>query len=382
MTIAHLSTFPPLKCGIAFYTADLIQALPRLDHQKYALHYGQGIAPDASCHADVADHRSLRALAQAVDASNCDLISLQHEFGIWGGRHGEHLLDFLDVTNKPVVTTLHTTFKRGARPALHYVLLRRLIDQSITTIVLSRHSRETLCTALDISENRIEVIPHGVPEMALRPLTPPEGRGPWRFCTIGFFRPNKGMEETLHALALLKQQAIPFHFIIAGSAQPQFAGQQGYFRELQQLITDLGLSDCVHIRRAFLSREAQIALIRDSHAGIFSYQDPDQSSSGAVPLVLASGRPVVCTPFEYAHAKRQELGDGVVLAPGFDAAALGQAVLEFTRLRSRYQQVTAALHAETRQWSWPSVGRTYEGLFQDATSGINGLAPPAPLLPH
>ena len=363
MRIAHLSTFPRMKCGIAFYTTDLINSIPRAEHAKYVLHYGKNLTPDGAAQANVTSYSAVRTLAHTVSSAPIDVISLQHEFGIWGGEHGEHLVDFLDHTTKPIVATLHTTFKRDARPAIQKVLLRRLVDQSATTFVLSPQSRDTLCSALDLPTDAVVVVPHGVPDISFTAIAAPNESRPWRFCAVGFFRPNKGIEETLHALAILKNAGVAFRFVMAGSPQPQFVGQAAYVETLKALATQLGLGNIVRLRQAFLSREQQLALICASHAGVFAYQDPDQSSSGTIPLVLASGRPVVCTPFEYAKAKRQELGEAVTVAETFNAPAVADALLRFIVARTHYDRITTDVYLATRPWLWTTVGEAYAAVF-------------------
>jgi glycosyltransferase involved in cell wall biosynthesis len=202
-----------------------------------------------------------------------------------------------------------------------------------------------------------------VPDISFAAIAAPNESRPWHFCAVGFFRPDKGIEETLHALAILKNAGVAFRFVMAGSPQPQFAGQVAYVERLEALAMQLGLGNTVRLRRAFLSREQQLALIRASHAGVFAYQDPDQSSSGTVPLVLASGRPVVCTPFEYAKAKRQELGEAVTVADAFDARAVAEALFGFIVARTRYDRITSDIHRATRPWLWSTVGKTYAAAF-------------------
>ena len=363
MRIAHVSTFPAMKCGIAFYASDLVKALPQAQHETYALHYGKNVTRGATNHANVNNYLSVRTLAQAVSRSAVDIINLQHEFGIWGGLHGEHLLDFLNHVGKPIVSTLHTTFEPAARPAIQTALLRRLVERSSTTFVLSPASRDTLCMALQLPRDAIAVVPHGVPNIHYVPPVPPTGRHPWRFCAIGFFRPNKGIEETLQAFAMLRNEGIPFHFTMVGSPQLQFAGQDTYLSSLQHLVTTLDLTKEVRLRRAFLTRDQQLAVIQSAHAGVFAYQDPDQSSSGTIPLVLASGRPTICTPFEYAKAKARELGNAVWLAQSFDSRAIVQVLKRFISARTAQVQLSKELYRSTRSWLWSEVGRTYQRAF-------------------
>ena len=322
MRIAHVSTLPDMRCGIAIYASDLIEALPGHDHRRFALHYGQNLSPDTAGDCNVRDFRAVAALAQTINASDAQVVCLQHEFGIWGGLNGPHLFDFLDALDRPVVSTIHTTIARGAWPAMRLHGLRTLIERSAAAFVLSESSRRTLCEALGIPTSRVGVVPHGVPSVGLAPPAPLKddaGEQRWRFCSLGFFRPDKGLDVILEALAALRGDGVRFRYVIAGEAQEQFDGQGGYRDRLAARIGELGLDRRVKLVPRFLSREEQLSLVARSHAGLFAYQNPGHASSGPMPVVLAAGRPVVCTPFEFARDKAAE-GPGVILAEGFGAA--------------------------------------------------------------
>lgn len=371
MKVAHVSTFPDMRCGIAFYVSDLMAALPTFEHRKYALHYGKNLTNDAVDHADVSHPSTLRDLARAISLSDCDVVSLQHEFGIWGGVNGEYIFDFLDEITKPLVSTFHTTFRSNNRPAVQGSILRRLIERSAVSFVLTQNSRDTLCTALDLPRDVVSVIPHGVPDIPFVPLsfTRPhtsENAYTWKLLSIGFFRPDKGLEETLNALSVLKSLGRDFQYVIAGSPQPQFIEQEKYSRELHELIAKLKLADAVRIDARFLTRAEQIQLIQDSHAGIFAYQDPDQASSGTIPLVMATGRPVICTPFEFALAKKLEIGEGVTVAKDFSSTAIVEALTHLFCSTPDYVPSGIRLHARTRHWIWQAVGPTYATAFDRA----------------
>ena len=359
-----------MKCGIAFYVSDLIEALPAVEHSRYALHYGTNITADVAGHANVSRPSEMRGLARRISQSSCDVVSLQHEFGIWGGPDGEHIFPFLEQLTKPVVTTLHTTFGSRERSTVRSSILARLVKQSAVTVVLTSHSRNSLCENLGAERDSITVIPHGVPAIPFS-LPPPnwasltEGGRTCRFCSVGFFRPGKGIETVLHALRSFRDSGFSFEYVMAGEPQRQFAEQERYLRDVNQLVSELRLAERVRIDARFLTRLEQIEVIQNSHAGVFGYQDPDQSSSGTIPLVMASGRPVICTPFEFALAKEREVG-GVTLAHGFDAAAIADALTRFITSGSNYLQDSRRLHERAGHWAWKTVGSAYATAFSEA----------------
>lgn len=371
MKIAHVSTFPNMKCGIAFYASDLIDALPTFTNRKYALHYGNNLTVDAVNHANVSYRHNVRQLAHAISNSDCDVVSIQHEFGIWGGVNGEYLFDFLAEINKPIVSTLHTTFRSTLRPPVQVSILRNLINRSAVCFVLSPKSKDTLCDALDFTPGTLSVIPHGVPDVPFVPPTfinscLPTAEQIWRFCSIGFLRPDKGLEQTLSAFSQLKRRGLKFKYVIASSSQPQFIEQEKYALHLQQLIAELELEDNVEMNIHFLTRAEQIQVIRESHAGIFAYQFPDHSSSGTIPLVMAAGRPVICTPFEFAIAKKLEIEEGVMVSKDFSATAIAEELRKWCDSAEKYVQCAYELSMRTRHWNWKTVALEYVTAFSRA----------------
>ena len=373
MKIAHVSTFPQMRCGIALYAADLITALPYVEHVKYALHYGINFSNDSALDADVSKVDDLRLIASAISKSDCDVVSLQHEFWIWGGAFGENIISFLDELSKPLVSTLHTTFNPTKRHCLQTAILRRVVEQSSRVVVLTEESKQMVCHLADDSGEKVAVIPHGVPDtpfVSAPTIWSVDSKAGLRrsllsLVSLGFFRRGKGLEEILLALWMLKRRGLSFSYLMAGGLQGQFAGEKEYLREVRGLIKALDLQKNVMISDAFLSVSDQIQEVQNRHAGIFAYQDASYSSSGTIPLVLSAGRPVICTPFEYALTTRDELG-GFTIAMGFGAAAIAKAVLAFSRERNTYRRVTRSLYERTRAWKWGAVGSRYFGEYRIA----------------
>ena len=370
MHIAHVSTFPPLRCGIASFASDMIGAVPDAVHSTYSLHYGENRVTEAMSSADVRSTQDLARLSAAISSSNCDVVSLQHEFGIWGGGEGEHIHAFLDKLSKPLVSVLHTTFGPYVRSAVQNDILQRLIDRSARVVVLTEMAKGSLELLLGRCLDKIVVIPHGVPDVSFAPA--PDAWGddrsgpPCRLITPGFFRESKGFETILLALRQLSAAGRPVHYTIAGEPQVQFAGQQGYREDLQSLIRSLGLESIVELDVRYLTTEEQINLIRGSHAGIFAYQDPAQSSSGTVPLVLAVGRPAICTPFEYAKAKARE-GLAVHIAEDFGVRAVVRSIEALLDGRG-YAEAVERTYLSTREWVWRRVGVMIREEYQRAVS--------------
>jgi glycosyltransferase involved in cell wall biosynthesis len=381
MRIAHVSTFPPLKCGIAFFAADLVKSLRAAENARYSLHYGNGAAPDAVAHANVGSIREVVALAKAISDSDCDVVGIQHEFGIWGGTSGENLLPFLDELTKPILSVLHTTFPPGARVDLQRQLLKRLIEQSARVVLLTQEAKQTTEILIGRPIDHAVVIPHGVPRFPYHepsPLRVNGSRAPLRLITPGFFRENKGFEVALRALARLRSKGYDVTYLLAGGAQDQLLGQTTYRQKVVRLVDDLGLGDVVACDTRLLSVSEQVAAIQGCHLGVFAYQDPAQSSSGTVPLVMSAGRPVLCTPFEYGRAKNRE-GHAAILADGFTPEDVSDAIERFL-VEGQYLDLAKEAYQTTSSWAWPKVGARFEVEFRNAfdrsIQALNGERPP------
>lgn len=370
MRIAHVSTFPPLKCGIAFFARDLVEALLNFENVRYSLHYGKGSPSDAIADADLNSPTEVAALAKKISDSDCDVLCLQHEFGIWGGSYGENLLPFLDRLNKPLLSVLHTTFLPNIRSKGQCRLLERLITQSARVVLLTDEAKRTTEILIGRPIGHAVVIPHGVPRFPYReppPLAVKERNSPLRLITLGFFREDKGLEVVLKALAVLRSKGHHVRYLLAGKAQSQFPGQATYLEKLLQLISELRLSDIVVADTRCLSVADQIAAIQSCHLGVFAYQDPSHSSSGTVPLVLSAGRPVVCTPFEYAREKGRE-GHASFLADGFAPENVSD-VIERIIVCKDYLPLTKQTYARTSHWAWPNVAARFEQELRSIVEG-------------
>ena len=366
MKIAHVSTFPELKCGIAIYAADLVNAFSDAQNVKYALHYGTNFSADVAGHANVTQKSEMESLARSISASDCDVVSLQHEFGIWGEMN---LAYFLQSLNKPIVTTIHTTEEHGGPSRSEVEILGELVRRSARVVVLSKLSKQTFLRVYQCDPDKVAVIPHGIPDI---PYSAPPAewcsnpeREVCNFVSLGFFNAAKGFETTLAALARIKKKGMRFSYVIAGGQQPQFGAQSAYRDRISRLIQELDLSDCVHIHDQFLSRQDQINLIQAAHAGIFAYQYVGQASSGVVPLVLGAGRPAICTSFEYARAKCRE-PVYIVLADGFGVDAVERALHRFWNQAASLVPTTKQIYDYTRAWVWSEVAREYGHQFRVA----------------
>ena len=234
-------------------------------------------------------------------------------------------------------------------------------------IVLTDASKQTAEKLFGGVIEHMVVVPHGIPDFPY--VAPPvawgieahKGLSPIRLITPGFFRQDKGLETILYALRDLRDHGHNVSYRIAGEPQRQFGGQAPYRAQVEGLIDSLELGAVVQIDGRYLSVAEQAESIQQAHLGIFGYQDPSQASSGTVPLVMSMGRPVLCTPFEYAKAKAQA-NPGVFLTTGFDAPSIAAAIERFMAV-NEFETLAKATYNTTRPWTWTVVGRKFGELY-------------------
>ncbi len=366
--VAHVSTFAPLRCGIATYTTDLINALSRFDNKRYSLNYGSANDDSADGRANVESVESVSRLGESLSMSDCKIVSLQHEFGIWGGKNGENLLFFLDSCKKPIVSIMHTTFGPNWREDEQKRILRELAARSERIVVLTELAKETVSGLIGEQTKKVVVIPHGVPDFAYR--DPPQERSAsesrnvfsLNLMTVGFFRNDKGFEIALEAVRILLNRGYEVSYRIAGEPQEQFEKQEVYYEEISNIVSDLDLSRFVEIERRYLSVEEQREVIQKSHLGLFPYQCKEQASSGTLPIVLAAGRPAVCTPFEFALARTEF---GVVVSNEFTSESIADAIEEGFLRGANLQQRSRKIYNKTRSWVWSEIARRFADCYEE-----------------
>lgn len=368
LKVVFLSTWPPKPCGIATFTDDLAAALlvvqPQLDYRVVAIE-------------DPGDHfiypplvrrsfgrenlRELPEIAAYINASGADIVSLQHEFGLWGGFDGEFIVPFLEQLRVPVVATLHSvpltdsTFGRQNRLRI----LGELAARVTHLVTFLPEAREHLIDLLGIDQSRVSVIPHGAPtfDHTKRPVARERLGVTDRIVltTFGLLSRFKGIEDAVRALPPLVAEFPRLSYLVHGRPHPYEPAD--FLPSLRRLVTDLGLDDHVRFIDHFLSDEELADALLATDIYLTPYHDLAQISSGTLTYALSAGCCCVSTPYLYARAL---LADGRgVLVPPRDPAALATALrplLADPVGRASYA-AAAAEYGATLQW--PHIGELY-----------------------
>jgi glycosyltransferase involved in cell wall biosynthesis len=356
LRVCHISTFSPTQCGIATYVEELIRHQREVSPLRVRMIYpGDRLQSEDLCQIRIPLHeiREYSRATAEINEYRVDVVSLQHEFGIFGGSDGDNVLELTDKLEPPVVTTLHTVYARMS--AGKERVLRALATHSKHLVVLTEESRKVLVLSFGVPETKITVIHHGIPsirfsrpeETALRRTL---GTGTV-FVSAGHIKPKKGHDVALRALAKFRQNHPTFKYLIVGSSQPQFDRENCHEALLLGLIAREGLGDNVIRINKYLDRKEFVASIQAADIGLVTYTMAGQNSSGILPLILGCGRPVVATDFEYARSVASHVA-GVRLANAEDPDAVYEAICELAGNLEHTRGLMLSAYYSTRQWKW------------------------------
>lgn len=399
MHVAVVSTFPPRACGIATFSADLHECLSaapnvdRVDVVAIAAHDETYGAPVVATIAQQSRSDYVRA-ARLIGRLGADVVVVQHEFGIFGGRDGEYLLSLTSELNVPYVLTLHTVLSEPSESQA--AIIDELCRRAAAVMVFTNTAGEMLTARHPIEASRLHVVPHGAPQRicdvaSQRATVPmsigdPPGDTRCRFVvsSFGLLSSGKGLETTIDAVARVAVLHPEVLLVIAGRTHPEVAKREGerYRLRLQERVRELDISDHVVFDDRFLTVAELAELLAATDLYVTAYTGREQIVSGALTFALAAGRPVVSTPYLYAAHLFADGGGKLIPFGDSDAlaAAIGDLIerpAELARLRAEACRIGAAL-------SWPAVGRATADILAAAVlTGVNRETPlvAEPILP-
>ncbi|HEY8931703.1 MAG TPA: glycosyltransferase family 4 protein, partial [Rariglobus sp.] len=395
--IAFVGTYVPRKCGIGTFTQDLCEAIA-------------GAAPTAHCFVGAMNDRaegyayparvsfeiqekdidSYRRAADFVNFNNADVLCVQHEFGIFGGPAGSHLLALLKDVRMPVVTTLHSVLREP--DFMQRKVMAELVQRSDRLVVMAGKGTEILREVYDVPEEKIVVIPHGIPDMpfldssVFKAQFDVEGRRV--LLTFGLLGPSKGIEHVIAALPEIVKRHPDVVYLILGATHPRLIAREGesYRLKLERLTDDLGVKDHVVFYNRYVSLDNLKEFIGATDIYLTPYLNEAQITSGTLAYVFGAGKAVVSTP--YWHAQ-ELLADGRgLLVPFRDPSAIARAVCTLLDDADRMEQIRRDAYALGRKMIWPEVANRYLEVFRQVHADLRKTAPraapagPAPASRH
>ncbi len=367
-----VSTYPPRRCGIATFTLDLAGATGGRD--VVALHPPDGpdVYPIEVRHRIRRDVRGdyLR-VARALNASDARVVSIQHEYGIWGGDDGEFVLDFVGALAKPVVATLHTVPQNPTRGQRR--VLVNLIDVSAASVVMSRSAAALLSRVYGVDPYLVDVVPHGVPSLPLvapDSVKPKLGMGPGpMILSFGLLGPGKGYESAIEAMPSVIEVDPTAYYVILGATHPELLRREGeaYRSKLMRLAQALGVADRVLFVDRFVSRSELGVWLAAADIFVTPYPNPDQIVSGTLAYAMSAGKAIVSTRYSYA-VEMLEAGRGRLVE--FNSPkALSESLTEVIRDRDLRNRLGRAAYEFSRTMIWPEVGARYRRIFERVGAG-------------
>lgn len=378
---AFVSTYPPRQCGIATFTHNLSSAMG--DREIVALHPHEEPLPYPLevRHRIHRDDRSDYAPTARSLGDCVDVVSIQHEFGIWGGPDGGYVLDFVEALSVPAVTTLHTILREPT--AGQRAVLSELVAQSDATVVMSRSAAALLATVYGVDGDRLDVIPHGVPDL---PLVDPSSvkaglgvDGREVILSFGLLGPGKGLELALDALPAVVAEHPTACYVIVGATHPELIRVEGeaYRSRLVAQVEALGMEDHVQFVDRFVGRVELTRWLEAADVFVTPYPRLDQVVSGTLTYAMGAGRAIVSTPYTYA-AELLAGGRGMLVAPGSPEALAG-ALIEVLGDHELRAALGRRAYAYTRGMVWSAVGDEYRAVFERLTAKASHPRPTATL---
>lgn len=373
--IVCLSTFPPRQCGIATFTTDLTNAIdqifgPSVESKIVAMNLTEIshlLYPDKVI-LQISQPREddyVNAAKKLNRLEKVKLVNVQHEFGIFGGEYGLHLLLFLKTLKKPVITTLHTVLPDPDEKMQSTV--QAIMKYSKGIIVMTHSSREILIKDYGLDPSHIQVIPHGIHHV---PHTTSEKAksalgfsGKLILSTFGFLSPSKGIEYIIEALPPVVKKFPNVRFLIAGVTHPVVLGTEGeaYRNFLTKKVHKLGLKNNVSFYNTYFDINKLLQFLESTDIYLSPSLNPNQTVSGTLSYALGSGRPVISTAF--AQAKQDITNNVGILVDFKKPQAFTKAIIKLASNSELRLQMGKNAYFRTRHMTWENVAHSYMKYF-------------------
>lgn len=377
LCVVYLSTFPPRKCGIATFTEDITNAM---DEMLAPLIKSKIVAMNPN---DVVSYRYPRKVILQINQDNKEeyvqvaqrinqmdevqLVNIQHEFGIFGGKWGSHLIPFVETLRKPMVINFHTVLPSPNKEVAHIV--KSLAESASSVTAMTSLSKKILSQEYGISARKIKVIPHGVhsqPYTSSKQAKTTLGYSDRVILsTFGLLHGNKGLEYVIDALPEVVKIFPNFVYIIFGATHPVILIKEGesYRNFLIERIRDLGLYDHVKLYNKYFPLDELLHFLKATDIYISSGLDPDQAVSGTLTYALGMGRPVISTAFSQA---KEVVTDAVGTLVDFrNPRAYTDAILRLLEDENLRSQLGENAYFRTRYMIWPNVAVQYAKVFSE-----------------
>ncbi|MDQ1714454.1 MAG: hypothetical protein QOC60_399 [Frankiaceae bacterium] len=370
-TIAVLSTYPPTQCGLATFSAALVEQLTAMNVAVGIVRVLDEPVGDTTTSGVVAElhNGSAASAAAALEVLNSyDAVLVQHEYGIYGGPDGADVVPLLESLTVPAIVVLHTVLAEPTTQQRH--ILEAVVAAADVVVVMAETPRRRLVDQYGADPSRVVVIPHGAIDHRL--AAPREDNPRPVILTWGLLGPGKGIEWAIDALPALRD--LNPRYLVLGKTHPKVLERHGeaYRSALGERAAALGVSDLVEMNAGYIGLADLAQIIGSADVILLPYDSPDQVTSGVLIEAVAAGRPVVATAFPHA----QELlarGAGMTV-PRKDAQALGSALRRVLTEPGLSAAMGEAALREAPDLVWGAVADRYRRLASDVVATRASLA--------
>ncbi len=378
--LAFIGDYVPRRCGIATFTADICESISAEFPATKCIVGSVNDRPEGYDYTsrvrfEIAEQEveSYQRAAEFLNINNVQVLSVQHEFGIYGGDAGAHLLTLLRAVRMPVVTTLHTVLQHPT--AQQRAVMMELDALSKRFIVMADRGRALLETVYGISPDKIDLIPHGVIDMPFidsnffKDEIGVEGKTV--LLTFGLLSPNKGIEYVIEAMPEILKKNPNVVYVVLGATHPNLVASEGerYRTRLEQLASKLGVAEQVIFHNRFVSIEELKEFIGAADIYLTPYLNEAQITSGTLAYSFGAGKAIISTP--YWHAQELLAGERGILVPFADSKALAQSVNGILAEPTRMTAMRKRAWKQGREMIWPVVAQRYMASFALARAGMS-----------
>lgn len=367
--IAFLSTYPPRECGIATFTQDLVNALDNSRITKtsvIAIKNSEDDVYEEKVFAEIRQQHQSDYIeaARKLNNSDIELLVIEHEYGIFGGDHGDYILDFVNHLDIPVVTTLHTVLSEP--DPKQRSIINVLGVKSAKIVTMAKNTKQLLQTVYGVDPHKIELIHHGVPKKLIKSRDSLKKKLGYEdmqiISTFGLLGPGKGIEHGIEAISKVVKNYKNVMYLILGQTHPALKEEgQVYRNKLEQLVEELGLGENVKFINKYLTKDEIIQYLQLSDIYMTPYMGKDQAVSGTMAYAVGYGRVIVSTPFMYAREMLSE-GRGM-LAEFNDPDSLADCVIHVLGNPMEKSRMEREVIKVGRTMYWDKIAQRYINVF-------------------
>jgi len=367
----YVASYIPRKCGIATFTKDLTNAINTLNPRGLAEimalnNDGYDYPWEVKYRINQDDLRTYIGASDYINESSAEIVCLQHEFGLFGGKDGEYAISFLERIKKPTVTTFHTV-KDNPTPTQKEII-KRISSLSSAVIVMIESIADRLVNTYQVNKKKIVFIPHGVPDVPFGATEyfkrQQKLKGKFVLGSINLLSENKGIEFAIEAVPEIVKKIPNFVYLVIGETHPVVKAKKGeeYRKKIEKLVRKLKIGKHVKFINTYLPLEELVNYLRALDIYITPYLDPGQVASGTLSYAVGAGKACISTPYIYAQEVLDQ--DRGVLVPFRDSQSIAESIIKIHSDQKFKNQIERKAYDYGRIMTWPSVGLQYLDLFR------------------